>query len=112
MSQSMPAMTQRLQRDVPNAEATVDEAIIALSSLMTSMITARATARREIGANAGTGQQTILRLAKAQMSLVGVSNDVLRVHGELADIGREMGSYDLRDCPVHAEIAPHLAAVA
>lgn len=40
-----------------------------------------------------------MRLAKAQLSLVGVANDMLRVHGELADIGREMGSYDLRECP-------------
>jgi hypothetical protein len=108
MSKFIPLMAARLERDVPTAEAKVDEAIIALSSLMTSMVTAR----RESGAPAKTGQATILRLAKAQMSLVGVSSDVLRIHGELLDIGKEMGSYDLRDCPASAEITPHLAAVA
>src|SRR3546814_19582259 len=73
---------------------------------MTSMVTAR----RESGAPAKTGQATILRLAKAQMSLVDVSSDVLRIHGDLLEIGKEMGSYDLRDCPSgSAETTPHLA---
>lgn len=109
MPQSIPVMAARLQRDVPTAEAKVDDAIIALSSLMASMVTAR----RETGVPAQTGQASILRLAKAQMSLVGVSNDVLRIHGELLDLNKEMGSYDLRDCPpASGEITPHLAAVA
>lgn len=102
-------MAARLQRDVPAAEAKVDDAIIALSSLMTSMVTAR----RESGVPAKTGQATILRLAKAQMSLVDISNDVLRIHGDLIEIGKETGSYDLRDCPNgSAETTPLLAAVA
>lgn len=109
MPQSIPLMAARLEREVPAAEAKVDDAIIALSSLMTSMVTAR----RESGVPAKTGQSTILRLAKAQMSLVHVSSDVLRVHGDLLDIGKVMGSYDLRDCPpASGEITPHLAAVA
>ncbi len=109
MPQSIPLMAARLEREVPTAEAKVDDAIIALSSLMTSMVTAR----RETGVPAQTGQSSILRLAKAQMSLVSVSSDVLRVHGELLDIGKEMGSYDLRDCPKGAqESTPHLSAVA
>ncbi len=109
MSNTIPLMATRLQRDVSSAEAKADDALIALSSLMTSMVTAR----REAGVPTKTGQATIIRLAKAQVSLVGVSNDVLRIHGELLDIGREMGSYDLRNCPqTGAEIAPHIAAVA
>ena len=109
MTKNVPLMAARLQREVPSAEAKVDDAIIALSSLMASMVTAR----RETDVPASTGQATILRLAKAQMSLVGVSNDVLRVHGELLDIGREMGSFDIRDCPpASGEITRHLAAVA
>src|SRR3546814_7241097 len=53
MPQSIPLMAARLQRDVPTAESKVDDAIIALSSLMTSMVTAR----RESGAPAKTGQE-------------------------------------------------------
>jgi hypothetical protein len=109
MSQTQNLMAARLQRDVPTAEARVDDAIIALSSLMTSMVTAR----RETGAPRRTGQVAIMRLAKAQMSLVNVSNDVLRVHDELAGIGKEMGSYDLRDCPAVAQAtASHLTLAA
>src|SRR3546814_14361863 len=67
MPQSIPLLAARLQRDVPTAESKVDDAIIALSSLMTSMVTAR----RESGAPAKTGPATLLRLAKAETSQLG-----------------------------------------
>lgn len=100
----------RLQRHVPVAEARIDDALIAVSSLMASIVTAR----RETGVPAKTGQATIQRLAKAQMSLILASSDVLRVHGELVQIGRETGGLDVHeDCPDTPRAAvPHLAAVA
>lgn len=100
----------RLQRDVPEAEASIDDALIAVSSLMASLVTAR----RETGVPAKTGQATIQRLAKAQMSLIEASSDVLRVHGELAKIGRESAGLDVHeDCPPASGAAkPHLVAVA
>lgn len=100
----------QLQHHVPVAEASIDEALIAVSSLMASIVTAR----RETGVPAKTGQATIQRLAKAQMSLIDASSDVLRVHGELVRIGRETGALDLHeDCPemVKATVS-HLSAVA
>ena len=109
MSDKMSVMAARLQRDVPNAEASIDEALIAVSALMTSVVTAR----RETGVPAKTGQATILRLAKAQMSLVEVGGDVLRIHGELADIGQERAGYDLHECPpASAAAGTKLAIVA
>lgn len=109
MSNSLTAMAARLQRDVPNAEARIDDAMIAMSSLMKSMVTAR----RETGVPAKTGHTSILRLAKAQVSLVEVSGDVLRVHGELTEVGRETAGLDLHECPALATAAgPHLSAVA
>lgn len=108
MSNAIPAMTVRLQRDVPAAEARIDDALIAVSSLMTSMVTAR----RETGVSPRTGQASLVRLAKAQVSLIDVSNDVLRVHGELAEIGKEMAGYDLHECPFEAvSDAPRIVAV-
>ena len=95
MSDIFAAMAARLQREVPNAESRVDESLIALSSLMTSVVTAR----RETGVPPKTGQGTILRLARAQLSLVEVGGDLLRAHRELAEIGRETAAYDLRECP-------------
>lgn len=107
MSQIIAAMAARLQREVPNAETSIDDALIAVSSLMTSVVTAR----REIGVPTKTGQGTIIRLAKAQMSLVEVSGSILRAHGELVQIGKESAGYDLRECPPAAgtETAPILS---
>lgn len=98
MSDKFAAMAARLQREVPNTEGRVDETLIAMSSLMTSVVTAR----RKTGVPAKTGQGTILRLAKAQLSLVEVGGEILRVHGELAEIGKETAGYDLRECPAVA----------
>lgn len=109
MSENIAATTARLQRAVPNAEIRIDEALIAVSALMTSVVTAR----RETGVPAKTGQGTILRLAKAQMSLVQVSGDILRAHGELVEIGKETAGYDLRECPAIAVAdMSHISAVA
>lgn len=98
MSHNIAAMAARLQREVPNAETSIDNALIAVSLLMTSVVTAR----RESGVPTKTGQGTIIRLAKAQMSLVEVSGSILRAHGELVEIGKETAGYDLRECPAVA----------
>lgn len=90
----------RLVRDVPAAEIRIDDALIAVSSLMASVVTAR---RHTIGVPATRGHATIQRLMKAQMALVDVSGDILRVHGDLVDIGRETGGYDFHKCPSTAE---------
>jgi hypothetical protein len=39
---------------------------------------------------------------KAQMALVDASGDILRVHGDLVEIGRETAGYDLHECPALA----------
>ena len=56
----------RLQQDVPAAEARIDDAMIALLSLTTSVVAAR---RDTAGVPAAKGHAMIQRLAKAQMSL-------------------------------------------
>ena len=76
MSKEISFAAARLERDVPAAEGRVDDALIAVSSLMTSVVTAR---RDTIGVPATSGHATIRRLAKAQMALVDVSGDILRV---------------------------------
>ncbi len=104
MSSIIPTMTARLEREVPDAEFRIDEALVAISSLMTSIVTAR----RDIkGVPPVKGQATIQRLAKAQLALVDVSGDILRVHGDLVQIGKETAGYDLHECPAIAGDAPH-----
>jgi hypothetical protein len=96
MSMTPPAMTARLEREVPDAEFRIDDALIAVSALMTSIVTARRDIRN---VPPGKGQATIQRLAKAQLALIGASGDVLRVHGDLVEIGKETAGYDLHECP-------------
>lgn len=109
MPSSIEDTTARLSRDLPSAELRIDDALIAISVLMTSVITAR---RDTSDALAVKGQATIRRLAKAQSALIDASGDVLRVHGDLLAIGREVAGYDLHECPrVAGHVAP-LQAVA
>jgi hypothetical protein len=105
MTQPINLNAARLQKAVPAAETQIDDALIAVSSLMAIAVTAR---RDTSGVPAARGHATIQRLAKAQVALVGVSGDILRVHGELAEIGRETAGLDLHECP---EIAPNSAAL-
>lgn len=104
MSSSISAMTARLEREVPDTELRIDDALVAMSSLMTTIVTAR----RDIpGVPTVEGQATIKLLANAQLALIGVSGDVLRVHGHLRRIGKETAGYDLHECPQFASPAAH-----
>jgi len=109
MSNLIHTITTRLEREVPQAEFRIDDALVAVSSLMTTL----ATARRDIrDIPPVRGQATMKRLATAQLALLDVSGEVLRVHGELAVIGKETAGYDLHECPEFASAAGTLYAVA
>lgn len=99
----------KLTDEVPNAEERIDDALIAVSALMTTIVTAR----REVDVPRSTGQATIMRVAKAQMSLIDASSNVLRAHTDLVKIGRETAGWDIHpDCPKAEAAAPvKLAAV-
>ena len=96
MSESINIMAARLQHQVPAAEIRIDDAMIAIASLMASVVTAR---RDTAGVPPVRGHATIRRLARMQTALVEVSGDALRVHGDLADIARETGGLDMHECP-------------
>ncbi|MDZ3831902.1 MAG: hypothetical protein U0S50_08820 [Sphingopyxis sp.] len=108
MSHHLTTTAARLQQAVPAAEAQVDGALIALSSLMAEVVTAR---RDTDGVPAAKGHATIHRLAQAQLALVGVSGEILRVHGDLTEIGRETSGLDLHECPAVATAGPTKLAV-
>ena len=93
MSMNINIAVARISRAVPQAESSLDDALMSMSSLMISMIEAR----KETGVSPSTGQAAIARLAKAQLSLVSVSSDVLRVHGELAEIANVYAGMDLHE---------------
>lgn len=99
----------KLTEEVPNAEERIDDALIAVSALITTIVSAR----REIDVPRSTGQSTIIRVAKAQMSLIDASSNVLRAHTDLVKIGQEKAGWDIHpDCPkAQAEKPLRLAAV-
>lgn len=103
MSDKIDLTAVRLQRQVPEAETRIDDALIAVSSLMTSVVTARRDTR---GVPVNKGHAAIQRLAKVQLTLVGASGDVFRVHGDLANIAQETAGLDLHECPAQAAAIP------
>lgn len=109
MSESINFAVARLQQQVPAAETRIDDALIAVASLMTSVVAAR---RDTPGVDAVQGHATIQRLAKVQTALVGASGDVLRVHGDLVGIARESAGLDLHECPALAAAGEHGVTIA
>jgi hypothetical protein len=85
----------RIGREVPATEASLDDALIQVSMLIKTVVEAR----RDTGVAAATGQATIARLAKAQMALLTVSNDVLRAHKDLANLAQVHAGMDIHECP-------------
>lgn len=100
----------KLSEEVPAAEKRIDDAIVAVSTLIATMVNAR----HEVDVPAATGQTTLLRVAKAQMSLIDASSNVLRAHTDLVKIGQEKAGWDIHpDCPkTEGSDVRRLAAVA
>lgn len=100
----------KLTEEVPVCEKRIDDAIVAVSTLIATMVNAR----QQVDVPAATGQGTILRVAKAQMSLIDASSNVLRAHTDLVKIGQEKAGFDIHpECPKTAGSAQrHLTAVA
>ena len=104
MSYQIRLATDQIKQDVPHTEASIDQALISVSSLMATLVQARL----DTGVPAATGQTAVCRLAKAQMALVEASSDVLRVHGELKKVGQEFAGLDVHETcpPAQAAISP------
>lgn len=100
----------KLSEEVPAAEKQIDDAIAAVSTLIATMVNAR----HQVDVPAATGQTTLLRVAKVQMSLIDASSNMLRAHTDLVKIGREKAGFDIHpECPkVEGSEQRHLAAVA
>lgn len=104
MSYQIRIASDQIKQDVPHTEASIDQALISVSSLMATLVQARV----DTGVPAATGQIAVRRLAKAQMALVEASSDVLRVHGELKKVGQEFAGMDVHETcpPAQAAVGP------
>jgi len=88
---------QRISRDLLDAEAALDEALLRQSHLLSTMVNAR----RETGAAPFVGQDALMRLIRSQQAMVNAGGELARVHGRLSDIAIEMvGGND--PCPTPA----------
>ncbi|GGC26439.1 hypothetical protein GCM10011371_12540 [Novosphingobium marinum] len=77
------------------AETALDEALLQQANLFAAMVAGR----RAVAESAFLGQEALLRLHKVQTSLLSAGNDLGRVHGQLADIDRQVHGDLAQDCP-------------
>ena len=95
MGMNFDAAQARISRELVDAELAVDDALIKQSMLFASIITAR----RDLGLGATSTQESLLRLAKSQQSLLAVGGDLARVHGNMSAIATEITGELVSDCP-------------
>jgi len=101
MSMNRTVAQVRITRELQDAEAALNEALLKQTSLFASLVTAR----RDTGVDAFTGQDALMRLNKSQLQLLGAGGDLARVHGRLLGIGRETGA-GIDECPPPAGLVP------
>lgn len=104
MSMTIAAAAARISRQLPEAELSLDTALLASARLMESMLLARSAD----GVQAFTGQNALMRLARTQRSLIESQNDMMRVHRALLDAGREVKAVgdNSADCQKSASAEP------
>lgn len=90
MSITRSAAAARIARSLRDAELKTDAALLAASELMSNLLLAR----QDPELTRHTGQDTLIRLVKAQSSLLQGSTDIFRVHEGVAKIGVELGILD------------------
>lgn len=96
MTLTTTAATARLVREMGTAEDTLAEAIVASTSLLH---TAAIASRDNVDAPALKTQSALLHLGKLVAGLIEARGEALRVHGQLLEIGREMGATESPYCP-------------
>ena len=96
MSLDLNAATARLAREMGQSEAAIAEALVAATSLMHTA----ALANRECtDAPVLRVQTALLHLQKMVGGIIEARGESLRVHGQLLEIGREMGATEVPWCP-------------
>lgn len=75
----------RIARDLHQAEAALDEALVRQAQLLQTMVGAR----RETGVSPFLGQDALMRLLKSQQAMLDAGGELARVHGRLSTIALE-----------------------
>ena len=96
MPMTVPVATARLSREVPAAEAAIEDALVASASLL---LTA-ATARRDTGVRRAESHAALLRLSTLNQTLIEASGEAHRAHRELRKLNDEITAGPDEDtCP-------------
>ncbi len=90
----------RLRREIPAAEAALDEAMLRTTDVIRTIVAAR----RETGVPAHVGQAALLRLHKVQASLLDAGSNIFRAHDHAVDAARVYCGFDEPTCPPSAEL--------
>ncbi|MBX9665312.1 MAG: hypothetical protein K5Q19_18475 [Novosphingobium sp.] len=97
----------RIARDLQQAEAALDEALLLQAQLLQTMLGAR----RGTGVAPFLGQDALMRLLKSQQAMLDAGGELARVHGRLSTIAVETcGGNDA--CPPSARLEDAEAAAA
>lgn len=95
----------RISRDLHDAEAALDAALLLQAQLLSTMVHAR----RETGAGPYVGHDALLRLVKSQEAMLSAGGELARVHGRLSAIAVDMIGND--PCPpTGLDTAPTVAS--
>ena len=86
----------RIARQVSTSEASLDEALVQVSALLNS---AAITQKAFPNAPVNRVQSALLHLSKTMTCLVEARGEMLRTHGQLLDIAKEMGATERPECP-------------
>lgn len=99
MPLDLTAATARLSREMNQSETVISDALVAATALMHSA----ALANRDLAPlPTAKVQSALLHMSKMVAALVEVRSEAIRAHGQLSDIGREMGATEVPFCPSRA----------
>lgn len=90
--------TARIARQLDASETSLDEVLVQVSALLNSATIAQ---KEFSDAPAARVQSTLLHLVKTMTCLIEARGEMVRTHGQLLDIAREMGATELPYCPDH-----------
>lgn len=85
MSMNRTVAQVRITRELQEAEASLNEALLRQSALFATLVSAR----RDVGAAPFQGQDILMRLVRSQQSLLGAGGDLARVHRGLLQMVRD-----------------------
>lgn len=88
--------TVRIARQVTASETSLNDTLVQLSALLHSAAIAQ---QAFPDAPAARVQSALLHLSKTMTSLVEARGEMVRTHGTLLDIAREMGATERPECP-------------